>query len=36
MKHIIQKAREILKKHGPEEPEVLASKLGAEVYEILA
>jgi Zn-dependent peptidase ImmA (M78 family) len=35
MRRIIQKAREIYEKYGSEELEVLASKLGAEVFEIL-
>jgi Zn-dependent peptidase ImmA (M78 family) len=35
MKRIIQKVKEILRKYGSEELDLLASKLGAEVYEIL-
>jgi Zn-dependent peptidase ImmA (M78 family) len=35
MRRIIQKAKEIYEKYGSEELEVLASKLGAEVFEIL-
>jgi Zn-dependent peptidase ImmA (M78 family) len=34
MKHIIEKANEIRKKYGVDDPELLASKLGAEVVEI--
>jgi Zn-dependent peptidase ImmA (M78 family) len=35
MKRIIQKVKEILRKYSSEELDLLASKLGAEVYEIL-
>jgi hypothetical protein len=35
MRHIIEKANEIREKYGVDDLELLASKLGAEVVEIL-